>query len=94
LHQAHVAPFVAAEQQTLLAHLESTREENKQLAAEVNAQRAELAALLGALENVVQDLEGAAAALGGSESSVRQEGLDGLEEEMVDVDTALSNAGR
>lgn len=62
LYRAHITPHLQEAQATLDAKLESTQSENVELAQKVQAQREEIEELLSSLENVVGDLEGAAAA--------------------------------
>lgn len=64
---AHMAPFLATQTQSLGSQLESTQKSNQELAEEIASQRDTMETLVSGLENVIRDLEGAAAAFGGVE---------------------------
>ncbi|KAK2623870.1 hypothetical protein QTJ16_007051 [Diplocarpon rosae] len=61
---AHTTPLHQSQQSQLNAKLQTTESQNATLAAEIRAQRAEIAALLALAETLVRDLEGAAGMLG------------------------------
>ncbi|KAL5355433.1 putative MIND kinetochore complex component Nnf1 [Aspergillus floccosus] len=62
LYRAHLTPYLQEARLSLDSKLETTETENVKLAERVQAQRKEIEELLSSLENVVGDLEGAAAA--------------------------------
>ncbi|KAK4031914.1 Nnf1-domain-containing protein [Parachaetomium inaequale] len=62
---AHLTPHLATHQSQLNAKLQNTQAANAQLWAEIQAQRAEMEALLAGVEKAVRDMDGASGLLGG-----------------------------
>ncbi|KAA8647567.1 hypothetical protein EYZ11_007011 [Aspergillus tanneri] len=62
LYRAHLTPYLQEAQETLNSKIESTQNENAELAQRVQTQRMEIENLLSSFDSVVADLEGAAAA--------------------------------
>ncbi|KAK4455936.1 Nnf1-domain-containing protein [Podospora aff. communis PSN243] len=60
---AHLAPHLASQQSQLNARLQTVQSHNAQLFDEIQAQRAEIEALLGAVERTLSDMDGASALL-------------------------------
>lgn len=79
---AHLQPFLSSQAETLGSQLSTTQEANNQLLSEIEAQRAELAALMSGLEHVVKDLEG-------SVGMLSQEEMQSLTQEVLDIDNEL-----
>lgn len=77
LYRAHLTPYLRETQAALSSKIESTENENAELAQRVQAQRIEIESLLSGLESVVADLEGAAAAATQfcEENNLRKEAL-------------------
>lgn len=82
---AHLAPHLAAQQSQLNARLQNTQAANVALWDEVQAQRAEVEALLGALEATLADVDGAAALLDDVPAEELARESRAVEAEMVDV---------
>jgi len=61
--EAHLAPHLASQQSQLNARLQTVQSHNTQLFDEIQAQRAEIEALLGAVERTLSDMDGASALL-------------------------------
>jgi kinetochore protein NNF1 len=61
---AHLAPHLAAQQSQLNAKLQTSQAHNRKLFEEIQAQRAELTALVVEVERAVADVEGANGLLG------------------------------
>lgn len=61
---AHLAPHLASNQSQLNAALQTTQASNARLWDEIRAQRAEMEALVGGVEKVLRDMDGANALLG------------------------------
>lgn len=80
---AHLQPFLSAQTQTLQSQLSTTQQANTQLLSEIEAQRAELAALMSGLEHVVSDLEGSVEMLSHDE-------VQNLTREILDIEKDLS----
>lgn len=80
---AHLQPFLSAQTQTLESQLSKTQQANTQLLSEIEAQRAELAALVNGLEHVVRDLEG-------SVEMLSQDDVQNLTREVLDIDKDLT----
>ncbi|EOD52752.1 putative mind kinetochore complex component nnf1 protein [Neofusicoccum parvum UCRNP2] len=80
---AHLQPFLSAQTQTLEFQLSKTQQANTQLLSEIEAQRAELAALVNGLEHVVRDLEG-------SVEMLSQDDVQNLTREVLDIDKDLT----
>ncbi|KAK2629085.1 hypothetical protein QTJ16_002188 [Diplocarpon rosae] len=76
---AHTTPLHQSQQSQLNAKLQTTESQNATLAAEIRAQRAEIAALLALAETLVRDLEGAAGMLGERGEGIGKEGREGEE---------------
>lgn len=87
---AHLAPHLAAQQSQLNARLQNTQAANAQLWSEIQAQRAEMEALLAGVEKVLLDVDGANVLLGdvadelaeetrAAERDVRAVGVGGFE---------------
>ncbi|OJD34369.1 mind kinetochore complex component nnf1 [Diplodia corticola] len=79
---AHLQPFLSSQADTLGSQLSTTQKANTQLLSEIQAQRAELAALMGGLEHVVKDLEG-------SVSMLSQDEVQSLTQEVLEIDNEL-----
>ncbi|KAK3357032.1 Nnf1-domain-containing protein [Lasiosphaeria hispida] len=60
---AHLAPHLAAQQSQLNARLQNVQADNVRLFDDIQAQRAEIEALLSAVESVLVDMDGASALL-------------------------------
>lgn len=60
---AHLAPHLAAQQSQLNAKLQTVQSQNTRLFDEIQAQRAEIEELLGAVERTLEDMDGASALL-------------------------------
>ncbi|KAK4135284.1 Nnf1-domain-containing protein [Trichocladium antarcticum] len=71
--RAHLDPHLAAQQAQLRARLHDTQTGNARLWDEVVAQRAEMEALLGAVDKVLRDLDGAGGLLGGVAAELAEE---------------------
>ncbi|KAG7290821.1 hypothetical protein NEMBOFW57_000825 [Staphylotrichum longicolle] len=67
---AHLAPHLAAQQSQLSAKLADSQAANARLWEEIQAQRAEMEALLGGVEKALRDVDGANALLGRSRRSL------------------------
>ncbi|KAB2574385.1 hypothetical protein DBV05_g6978 [Lasiodiplodia theobromae] len=80
---AHLQPFLSAQSETLQSELSTTQKANTQLLSEIQAQRAELAALMSGLEHVVKDLEG-------SVDMLSKDGVQSLTQEILDIDDELA----
>lgn len=65
------------------SELSTTQKANTQLLSEIQAQRAELAALMSGLEHVVKDLEG-------SVDMLSKDGVQSLTQEILDIDDELA----
>lgn len=63
LYLAHLAPYLASTQTQLETELQAVQVENEQLAKGVDRQRDEVERLVGGLEAVIADLEGANGAM-------------------------------
>ncbi|MCJ1402712.1 hypothetical protein MMC11_005933 [Xylographa trunciseda] len=74
LYNAHLAPQLAPLHADLDERLRSTRTRNEELVGLIRKQREEVERLVGGLEAVVGDLEGANGAVGEVVGSVRAEG--------------------
>ena len=60
---AHLAPHLAAQQSQLNARLQTVQAHNARLFDEIQAQRAEMEALLAGVERTLADMDGASALL-------------------------------
>lgn len=82
---AHLAPHLTNQQSQMNARLQNTQAANATLWAAVQAQRREVEGLLGALEAVLRDVDGAAALMDGVPAEeLARESLT-VEAEMADV---------
>ncbi|KAB5570660.1 Nnf1-domain-containing protein [Coniochaeta sp. 2T2.1] len=81
IQAAHLAPYLASQQGQLNARLQNTQAENAALFAEIKAQREEAGRLLGLVERVLADVDGASALLDGVVEDVVREGRE-VEKEM------------
>ncbi|KAB5558065.1 Nnf1-domain-containing protein [Coniochaeta sp. 2T2.1] len=81
IQAAHLAPYLASQQGQLNARLQNTQAENAALFAEIKAQREEAGRLLGLVERVLADVDGAGALLDGVVEDVVREGRE-VEKEM------------
>lgn len=59
LYLAHLAPYLMRTEKTLQAELKQTQAENDALALELQQQEEEVEHLIGRLEQVVKDIDGA-----------------------------------
>ncbi|KAL2137166.1 hypothetical protein VTI74DRAFT_7713 [Chaetomium olivicolor] len=82
---AHLRPHLASHSTRLTTSLEATQSSNAQLWAEIQAQRAEMEALLASVEKVVKDIDGANAVLG--------EVVDDIAEETRRAERDIRNVG-
>lgn len=64
LYTAHLTPLLREAEQTLDTRIQDTQRENRELMDTIQLQREGIARLMGGLENVVQDLEGAVQVMG------------------------------
>ncbi|KAL9117733.1 MAG: hypothetical protein Q9187_005727, partial [Circinaria calcarea] len=88
LYLAHLSPYLQQVQRELNAKLQETEAQNQYLMLELQKQGEEVERLVGGLETVVRDLEGANGVLG---SAV----LDGrIKGEIMEVDGELKGTGR
>lgn len=82
---AHLAPHLAGQQSQMNAKLQNTQAANVALWEGIRAQRAEVEALLHALEAALADVDGAAGLLDGVPAEELARESRGLEAEMADV---------
>lgn len=82
---AHLAPHLANQQSQMNARLQNTQAANATLWAAVQAQRREVEGLLGALEAVLRDVDGAAALMDGVPAEELARESRTVEAEMADV---------
>lgn len=75
LMAAHLAPFLGEQTERLGGQLDGLQRGNRELAGEIAEQRAVMEELVGGLEGVIRDLEGAAGEMEG-------EGMKGVEGEL------------
>ncbi|KAK3333092.1 Nnf1-domain-containing protein [Cercophora scortea] len=73
---AHLAPHLASQQSQLNAKLQNVQAHNARLFDDIRQQRAELEALLGAVEAAVADMEGASGLLDGVVDELALESRD------------------
>ena len=78
LYLAHLSPYLHQVQQELQAKLGETQAQNEQLAKGIESQREEVERLVGGLEAVMSDLEGANTVMGKAveEGQIKREILD------------------
>ncbi|CAD6572188.1 MAG: hypothetical protein ASARMPREDX12_004996 [Alectoria sarmentosa] len=88
LYLAHLAPYLASTQSQLETELQSAQADNEQLAKGVERQRDEVERLVGGLEAVISDLEGA----NGAMSDV-VEGSE-LRKEAMEIDGEIGGRAR
>lgn len=82
---AHLAPHLAGQQSQMNAKLQNTQAANVALWGEIRAQRAEVEALLHALEAALADVDGAADLLDGVPAEELARESRALDAEMMDV---------
>lgn len=82
LLSSHLAPFLSIQHDNIMAQLAEVQATNQSLADEIQAQRAELQRLIGGLADVVGDLERSA-------EIMRQEEVQGLVEEVRNIEAEL-----
>lgn len=82
---AHLAPHLASQQSQMNARLQNTQAANVALWEDVQAQRAEVEALLGSLEGALADVDGAAALLNAVPAEELARESRTVEAEMADV---------
>ena len=70
---AHLAPHLASQQGQLNARLQTTQGHNAQLFEGIQAQRREIEALLGGVEKVLADMDGASGLLADVVDDLAQE---------------------
>lgn len=87
LYLAHLAPYLTSTQRTIEEQMQQLEEDNLRMVKEVEAQRAEVERLVGGLEGVIRDLEGANEVLG----DVVADGS--LRKEAGDVDVEMGGTG-
>ena len=78
LYLAHLAPYLASTQSQLETELQAVQIENEQLARGVERQKDEVERLVGGLEAVIADLEGANGAMSdvAAGSEMRKEAME------------------
>jgi kinetochore protein NNF1 len=81
--QAHLLPFLTQQRSLLNARIQTVGAKNEKLADEVRVQREEIERLVGGLEAVVRDLDGA--------NEVLAEGAQGLREESRAVEKDIKS---
>lgn len=82
---AHLAPHLASQQSQMNAKLQNTQAANVALWEDVQAQRAEIEALLGSLEAALEDVDGAAGLLDAVPAEALARESRTVEAEMADV---------
>lgn len=82
---AHLAPHLAGQQSQMNARLQNTQAANATLWEAVQAQRRELEELLGALEAVLRDVDGAVALMDGVPAEELARESQTVEAEMADA---------
>ena len=88
LYLAHLAPYLVSTQEQLEAEIQAVQAENVQLAKGVEGQRDEVERLVGGLDAVIADLEGANGVMG--------EAVDGsdVRKEVVEVESEIGGRSR
>ena len=81
---AHLAPHLASQQSQLNARLQTTQAHNSRLFDEIQAQRREIELLLGGVEKVLADMDGASQLLDAVADEVALESRS-IEVDMTDA---------
>lgn len=82
--RAHLAPHLAGQQSQMNAKLQNAQASNVVLFEQIQAQRTEMEGLLGALEKILADVDGANELMDGVVEDVAKESLK-IEHEMADA---------
>ena len=88
LYLAHLAPYLRETEKQLEAELKALQAENEDMVEEIRAQGQEVERLLGGVEGVIADLEGANEAMGGVVEG------DEIKREVLKIEEELKGTGR